>query len=267
VLMSLELVPKLSWLGAEGSGLWATATSSPEPRTPSPEPTGVLGHPPSIVSQDGMTLTEVLIATTLAMVVLFGILTADVARFRMGEDIRKHSSVMSPERGNAALAVIHLAKHLERADRLDLGNTVPGLYQIRWPAGCIVGGVLQPVTCFNKQESYEWDQYQLTGNQLKFNTVTTDPLGNRTCGAWTVLSRQIAAFTLQYINGGFPPPGTPPLDVDNNMAQFALQWSDPTSGLNQTFQSQVAIRARAYTNVDTRGAPPGVNEPPMAACP
>ncbi len=297
--MSLELVPKLSWLGAarpgdnerragEGSGLWATATSNParpgdderragEPRTPacaakrssaagrpSPEPTGVLGHPLSIVSQDGMTLTEILIASTVAMVVLFGIVTTDVARFRVGEDLRRRSGVMSLERGNAALAVIHLTKHLERADRIDLGNAVPGLYQLRTPAGC-AGGAPPPASCFDDPTKYVWDQYRWNNvlNQIEFNTMGS----TGTCGAWTVISRQIAVFTMQYKDEGFPPPGTLPLDKDNNMALCIIQWNDPASGLSQTFQNQVAIRARAYANVDTRGAPPGISEPPVAACP
>jgi len=206
--------------------------------------------------EDGMTLTEVLVATALAMVVLFGILTADVARFRMGEDIRQRSSVTSAERGRAAFAIIHLTKHLERADRLDLGATTPGLYQFRWPAGCTQATL---PGCLDVAANYDWDQYRLTGSQLEFNTNR----GTGGCGAWTALSRQIAGFTVQYSDEAPAPPGGDPVNQDNNMVRFTIQWND-TASLSQDFTAQVAIRGGAYTNVDTGLSPVS---PPSAACP
>ncbi len=221
-----------------------------------------------LLRQDGMTLTEVLVATTLAMVVLFGIVATDVARFRMGEDIRKRSSVISPERGNAALAVIHLAKHLERADRLDLGATVAGLYQFRSPSpiGCTQATL---PGCLDAAANYDWDQYRLNGTQLEFNTDR----GASGCVGWTTISRQIVGFTVQYKDEStVGPPGPEPLpgNEDNNMAEFTIQWSDPSTGLSQTFRGEVASRASAYTNAPNALAPTSpltVSPPPAAACP
>lgn len=218
-----------------------------------------------MLRQDGMTLTEVLVATVLAMVVLFGIVMTDVARFRMGEDIRRRSSIMSPERGNAALAVIHLAKHLERADRLDLGATVAGLYQFRSPAGCTQATL---PGCLDAAANYDWDQYRLNGTRLEFNTDR----GAGGCAGWTPISRQIAGFTVQHKNEStMGPPGPEPLpgNEDNNMAEFTIQWSDPSTGQSQTFRGEVASRASAYTNAPNALAPTGptVSPPPAGACP
>ena len=225
------------------------------------------------VAHRGVTLTEMLIAAALATIVVLSLTEFDVARFRMGEEIRRHSGTLTPEHGRAAFTVIHLAKRLERADRLDLQPDGPNqVLNIRTPnfttPGC-AGVLIPPASCLDLAANYRWEQYNLSPTgELRVYT----PPG---CASWVVLASQITSLNFFYRDetptppapAPTPPGGEPPVQ-DNNIMEFRIGWSDG-AGISHDFVGQMTIRAGAYTNVMTGLQPPGGADisPPPATCP
>ena len=81
----------------------------------------------------GLTLTELLIAASIAFLVIAGIGVIDISRIRTEVELRQRSG-LSSEEGRAALAGVQLQKHLEDADRLNLiSGGSPASLQIRTP--------------------------------------------------------------------------------------------------------------------------------------
>lgn len=216
-------------------------------------------------ARSGFTMTELLIASAIGVMVVIGIVSLDTSRFRMQEDMRRRSGLLTPEHGRTALAAIHLTKHLERADLLDLSN--PALPRFRAPTGCM-GGAPPPPACFDNPASYTWDMYRITAGDLEFASSV-----GGVCTAWTTLvgSGQATAFTVQFQDASpiTPPGGEPAVSnpADNNMVVFTIQWTDPVSGRTHDFTAQTAIRAGPYSDVNTGMANSAAVSPPPAACP
>ena len=208
----------------------------------------------------GLTMTEIVVASALAMVVLIGIVSVDVARVRISEDVYNRSSTRQPNRAGAALAVIHIQKHLEGADRISI-NGGAGIFQFRVPemttAGC-AGAAPPAPSCFDDVNNYRWYQYRRTaGNQLFFYE---SPPGCGGGGKW--LASEITALVFAYQDEAPAPPGGDPALQDNNMLSYRVTWNNGTD--SQTFNGQVAVRAGAYTNLMS-----GLHQPgsPMVAPP
>ena len=197
--------------------------------------------------QRGVTLLEVMIASAIAIVIALGLAMVEGTRARVHEDTRRRV-VDEPERKNASLAALHIAKSLETADRM---NLVPAtsVYQVRMS----VCPTSAPPSCFDAAVNYQWVQYRLNANELRLYQFARPPAG---CPAIQVLAREITALTIN----------VDPLNL-NNGAMYSLTW---TSGArNQTFPGQVITRLRPET-----GAPFGLQDPslgdlspPPAACP
>ncbi len=212
----------------------------------------------------GMTLTEVLVASVLAVVVIIGIGSIDMTRIRITQDIR-NPGLATSELTRAALAAQGISSHLLRADRL---NMVEGsLYQARIPSmtttGCTGAGVVPDQSCLDDPLNYRWDEYVLDGDQLVLYTDTrankldpNDPTPQ--CSAKIVLASQIqdAAVTFHWRDVAPPPPGGDPFPTspdDNNVVSYSLTWDDG-AGHSQTFPGTVTIRGGSYSNVNTGGA-------------
>lgn len=215
-----------------------------------------------MLTRAGMTLLEVLIASFLGVLVIIGLTSLDITRSRMQEDIRRRSGLLTPEHGRVALAAIHLTKHLERADLLDLSNAA--LPRFRTPAGC-TGGVPPAPACFDNPASYTWDMYRITAGDLQFASRV-----GGVCTAWSTLASQVTGLAVQFQDAAPKPAGVEPAasaPADNNMALFRIDWSEPVTGRTHDFTGEVAIRAGAYANVDTGMASSAAVSPPPAACP
>ena len=200
----------------------------------------------------GFTLMEIIIASMLAGVVILGIGSIDVTRVRMEEEIRRRSAWASPSQLEAALAALHITKHLEHADRLNLVG--PNSVQIRMPID----------TNFDVATNYVWEQYRRNGsNELQFYSDT-----GAGCGNVRRLARDITLLTFQYEDRAPSPPGNAPLplDQDNNVLSYALTWDDGTR--SQVFSGEITIRAGAYTDVSTGLSSPELGDinPPPAGC-
>lgn len=260
----------------------------------------MLMHPAMIRSPDnqqGVTLTELMVASAIAVVVVLGLGSIDSTRIRMTEEVRRSSNIAPPERSRAAIAALRLAQDLERADRVRILNTgIPGCstcgpftgppgrgsIQIRIPemnadnapcTGCVPVGPNPPPPppcCLQIPANYRWVQHK------RVQGPSADPLDELRyyatppgCGSSEVRAGQITSLTFQFIDQAPPPPGGDACGPqDENLLGYELTWDDG-AGRTQTFRGAVAIRAGAYTNLNATcsdsGAglvQAGVSDPP-----
>lgn len=212
---------------------------------------------------------ELIVASVVALVVVFGVVAVDSGRVQMHEELRVRSEVMS-QHGQAALsAAMRLGKSLERADRINVLSTSPGNVRFRTfvptadcGSGC-TGGIPDPC-CFDLPANYQWDQYRLTGTEMRLYSNL-----NAGC-TLRVIARDITGLTFTFVDQAPQPPGGGP-DLDNNLLGYTLVWTDGVR--SHQFSGQVTSRAIAYSNLNTSTsdsgtglAAPGVSNPP-AMCP
>jgi len=181
----------------------------------------------------GMTLLELMIASAIAAVIMLGLGMVEGTRARVTEAVRQ-PLVVEPERKNAALAALRIAKDLETTDRFEVDGANQ-LLNVRLP-DCPT-----PVapSCFDNVANYQWVQYRLitAANELRmyrFARVSARPLS---CPTAQGLAREITAMTF-----------TP----TTNGATYSITWTSPSVPTrNHMFRGQVITRFRP----DQAGAP------------
>jgi len=249
-------------------------------------------------SRRGVTLVEVLLASAITFVIVMGIGSLDIMRFRIEQDLRQRSGLLSPEQREAAIAALFLSKQIERADRSVIREdgipgapmpsaSGPGKLQLRTPeldtdAGPCTGcsGSTPSPCCLDIAANYRWDEFRLNGDRLEY--FRDVPSG---CGAPQVMARQITDFTLAYMDrAALAPPGGEPFDPDtrdSNLLRFTILWDDgglPTPRTHE-FLGEIALNGAGYTELGAgcpnpsgpcdsgRGlALPGVNDVPPPPC-
>ena len=204
------------------------------------------------MNERGMTLMELLLASGLALGVIFGITSVDVMRVRIQEDLLQRSGQAGAvsDRSNAALASLHIARHLEDADRVAL--PVPGRLQLRVPVGLT----------FDVPANYRWDQYSHDAftNVLRYYSNTAGG-----CGSVMVLAEQIGAVTFAYADEA-PAPPWDPAGADPNVVAYTVEWNNG-AGRSQVFPGEVTMRSKAYTDLPTGLEWQGLDFGPPAVCP
>jgi len=187
----------------------------------------------------GVTLLEMMIASAIAAVIMLGLTMIEGTRVRVTEDLRLRV-LTEPERKNAALAAVHLAKDLETSDRFEvLPDGTNSRLNVRTP------DCPPPVTaaCLDDPLNYQWVQYRLdaTSRELRMYRFarTASPVRPLPCPARQVLARDITALTST---------------LTNNEATYSLRWENGTR--NQTFQGRVITRFKPET-----GVPLGLQNP------
>ena len=243
--------------------------------------------------RQGVTLTEVLIASALAVIVVIGIGALDVTRTRMEEKLRQDSGVLS-ERGQVALAALQMSRHLGRADRIRIletgilgvnptsGGIDHGIIQIRYAD---VAGCPQPVapSCLDNAATYHWDQYSLgSGSLVHYEDTLVN--GPPNC-VGKVLAQQVGSLTFRYQDVAQTPPGGAPFapdESDNNIVEYAVRWDNGLTTPDHqdlVFRGEVDPRAIAYSDVNAEltpaegdsgsGVAPATPafDPPAAPCP
>lgn len=200
----------------------------------------------------GVTLLELMIASAIAAVIAIGLGTIEGSRARMTEEIRRQAGLMEPERKNAALAAVHIAKDLETADLYSPSSGTVTLLNVRIP-DCTT-----PPTCsLDLFASYQWVQYRRTvvgtTNELRmYRFPRTLPWPPASCPTAQVLAREVTALSF-----------TP----TNNGATYSVTWTSGTR--SQTFQGNVIARFRPDQTGFTGGldASGAVSLPPGISCP
>ncbi len=231
-------------------------------------------------SERGITLTEILLAAGIALVIIAGIIVTDITRFRIEQEVNKRAGTTAPGEQQAALATIHFANELAPADRVVLVSSSSLL--VRRPhmsTDPCKNPVAPPPTCLDNPANYQWDQYVLDvpNKTLKFYSH----LKRNGCSVREDMAIQIEQVTFDYVDASQPPPGGEPFAApslkDNNLLSYLIRWNDGKSpARTHDFQGTVAIRAAPYSDVNagttilgedsgTGLAPTAVSSPP-AAC-
>ncbi len=201
--------------------------------------------------QRGVTLLEIMIASAIAAVIVLGLAMVEGTRARVTEDVR-HRVIDEPERKNAALAALTIAKDLERADRFNpppgSGTTV--LLNIRYP-DCPLP--VDATTCFENSANYQWVRYNLTGGQLSMYRFPRAPWPPVSCPTAQVLASGITTLNFTPINNG---------------VTYVVTWT--SGGRSQTFQGNVITRFSTETMMPLglqNPSSPDVSSSPGIVCP
>lgn len=236
-----------------------------------------------MTAERGVTLTEVLVATALAVIVVVGVFITDATRGRIEQDIR---STVGPRIAQVkpALALQHIAERIAQADRIVILNSgIPGgqgkmrIRRVTCPEP------VQP-TCFSgppPNPNFRWDEYRLNGSNLEYFTNITDA----GCGTPEVLAGNIASVTFQFVDGqaSFPNPPCEPFGAgvpqDNNVVRYTLTWSEgplqhqfvgeTTSRLISCSNPNLSATFDAPTQTGDSGvglADAGASDPPAIVC-
>ena len=232
----------------------------------------------------GMTLTEVLIASGLATLVVIGLVNFDVSSSRIQDELRARAQVGSSQ-PSVALASRHLTRTLQQADRLFIRNTglsdgqgdlqarVPVMVRNTPPSctGCVGSGAVPPACCFNDPTNYQWNEYRLVGGDLRLYENTASG-----CSRMTVLASGVRGVAFSYRNEALDPPGpVPPMEpagADNNVLEYALLWDNARVGdadRNREFRSEVVSRAIPYSHVNAASnrSGSGLDNPSLVSAP
>jgi hypothetical protein len=191
----------------------------------------------------GMTLIELMTATVLSVLVILAIGQVDVSRVRLSDEVRRRATAQS----EAALALAHMAKSLQQADRIQWIN--PSDIQFRR----FIGDPTAPGALDNAA-NYRWAQYQLVDINPVDGTMDTIRFYDDTAGGCGVDdSFGASGLTIQYRDEAVAPPGGEPPVQDNNVLQMTIEGR---------YTTEVTIRGGAYTDLMTGLAPLGVSDPP-----
>ena len=190
----------------------------------------------------GITLMELLLASSLGLVVILAMGQVDVTRVLLGNQAKGLATFQA----EVALGMIQMVRSLQQADRVNLINASNA--QIRIPTG----------TSFDAPANYKWVQYRYdsVAQEIRyFDPASSCTVANR--------FRDIGNLTMRYRDESPAPPGGEPPVQDNNVLELVLS-SVPEPQTNRTFTvtGEAAIRAGAYTVLMTGLTSTGVSDPP-----
>ena len=209
----------------------------------------------------GYTLTELLIASAVGAIVMLGMVTMDAPNMRIYTMLRRQ---MSYQHSDAAMAMMHIAQNIKRADRIRLFGAL-GM-QLRIP---------QSPTNLDLAANYRWVQYKYVGATRQLIYYENIP----PCTQQTVIANQItAADFLTGLDIAPAPPGGDPAAYapsDLNQVDYTLTWDNGLTGANQLthrFDGYGTARAIPYQDMYSnfpdsgRGLTPTNVSPPPPSC-
>ena len=213
------------------------------------------------VGTAGITLTEIMVASVISVVILLGLLMLESSRISRTEHLRDDAAVKYPSRQEANLALLHISQRLEGADRYVLINGGEGI-QVRRPnmtvnvgTGCLPT-ISDPI-CFDDARNYVWDQYSLAPGtrptSLRFYSNThaaSNPAGN--CSSLSTLVRSDVNDLAFSINASTP-----------HIVDVVITWLHPTdtsteTGTTMIFPGRAILRSRSQnlaTGLENQAAP------------
>ena len=197
-------------------------------------------------SERGVTLLELLLASSIGMVVILAMAHVDVTRIFVG----RQAGDLSEIQAEPAFALTHLIRSIIQADRVDLISA--SNIQIRIPP--------RPETGLDDPNNYRWVQYRLNGTEIQYFTTNPCAVASR--------FRNVSSLQIQYRDESPAPPGGEPLaGLDNNVLAITVTSTvvSPQIGQAVSVTGEATMRAGAYTNLPSGLLPPGVGDPP-ASC-
>ncbi len=233
----------------------------------------------------GVTLFELLIASSLALVVILAIGQVDVTRVRMVNQVTNN---VQPE---AELALASIVKEINAADRIKLWSTGTSSlnpyhsanYCPTGQASCTAAIFIRvPIgTDFDNLTSnnYRWEQYSFNSTAKEVRYYTTFPAALGGVCTPTARYHSINGATMQFWDQTISPPGSDPFGgPDNNTLQITITVTDPTTGAVKPYTGQATLRSAGYTNVGAADpandawdtglglTQAGVSDPPTYPC-
>ena len=210
----------------------------------------------------GVTLMELLVASTISLVVILAVGQIDVSRILLSQQARQTSTLGS----EAQLAMLQFVRDAQQADRINVLG--PTNVQLRIPAGnCTPATGVPDPGCFDVAANYRWVQYTFVSPEIRFYDNTAG--GN--CGVDRTF-HDISGFVVEYLPVAQAPPGGDPLVQDNNVLRVQVTTANAQAA-PMTYEDTVTIRAGAYTNLNaTSGGDSGRGldatnvSPPPGAC-
>ncbi len=227
----------------------------------------------------GITLFELLVASSLGLFLLIAIGRINLSRFYHSKRIQS----VAVFQAEAGLALATLAKRLEQADRIVLHSTgedgPPAIPPSNGPANVLFRVPLG--AAFDSANNYRWAQYRLVDLDQNGRPETIafyDNLGrpDSDCVVDEKFS-SVRKLTVTFKDvTPAPPGGEPASGRDTNLLELRLFLIDPeTNRIEARYTEGVTFRAGTYSNVgvecpddgrpcDTGSglAPPGVSDPP-----
>lgn len=218
-----------------------------------------------ITRRDGVTITELLVASTIAAVIALGLSTIEGNRAQMQQALRRQAGLTS-SKDEVAQAVLFLTRAMGQADRINIVN--PSTLQVRSfrptidtlvpPCTCTTGSI--DSCCFNIAGNYVWEQFShdLPTKQLRWYRGTTTG-----CTDMIRLADQMTAMTIQYQSPGL------------DMLQYDVLWDDE-NGESRAFRGSVYSQAVSYASESFEMVAAGDSglgsdwtgvSPPPAVCP
>lgn len=167
----------------------------------------------------GFSLMELLIASTLAGIVLVALGKVDLARFTMAETSNSDVALQA----DARYALAHIVRELQKADRVNLVNA--SSMQLRIPEG----------TNFDVAANYHWEQYWYTAQEIRF--VAAAAGGAPNCGAPTTRFASLSSLTLAY--------------TSNNVLAVTVTATSPRTGQVFTYAGEATLRAASGMDLNT----------------
>lgn len=219
----------------------------------------------------GFTLTELMIATTISVFVIMGIVRVDAGRAGMANKVRLATGLVDGQ-GDAARAMMEIGKIIEQADRINVVSFGPladiQVRQLRRDpvfncgTGCFPAAVPDPC-CFDQPFNFKWYEIKVTGPELRrYDRVNIDGCANLKRLAGGPGTGGITNFTVAF--------------APNNVMTISMTWDnlEPAPGNRiHVFTDRVVARSISVGNLGTTAndsgtglAPAGVSNPP-ALCP
>lgn len=198
----------------------------------------------------GITLFELMLASALGLAVIVAVGQLDVSRTRL------HEQISATAGSEAVLALAHMGRNLEQADRINRLNASDVQFRIAHDPDHL-----------GDATGYQWSQYRLIGHDIVFYHDVGDARTEPDCTE-DERFHEIAALNVQYRDAASAPPpgGEPGGGFDNNVLEIYVRTEHPQTGAQTTYTGEATLRASAYTALLTGLSGPGVSEPP-ASCP
>lgn len=233
-------------------------------------------HAPS----PGITLVELLIASGLALILLFGAGRLNISRTLHGRQVQA-ASLFRVEGG---LALATFAKRLEQADRIVLHSTGdPAVSPFNGPAN--VRFRVPVGSALDDPDTYRWAQYRLVdrdGNGRPETIEFLDDIGRAPNLPDCAVDDKfvgVNGLAIRFVDDSPSPPGGEATSLDTNLLEVRFSMLNPETGNAEvTYTQGVAFRAGSYSNLNTSCPPagpcdsgaglakPGLSDPP-APCP
>ncbi len=202
----------------------------------------------------GVTLMELVVASTISLVVILAVGQLDVTRILLSEQVRQSAGPGS----EARLAMAQFVRDAQQADRVNVISETDVQLRIPQPCAdlaCTCTNDVPLPACLDAATAYRWVEYKLADTEIRLYDATGCGINQKFLDI-----KQPGGFAVEYLDavaqappGGEPFSGSPD---DNNVLSITVTTANP-SAQEMTYVNTVTLRAGTYTNVNASGGDSG----------